>query len=842
MKRRDSEVEAYKFVLDKLDELGWDTRNPERHPDGEVYTQNQALEHNELKRQLGQDHPENLVKISESKYWVIETKNKQCKLDQAVNEAINQYADQINQSSTIEAALISGIAGNDADKYKIENKYLEDGDPKLVMINEEETTNLLSPEIVERILDTESATLRDIPIDEDYFLSKAEKINQILHEGAINKNRRAKVIAALLLAIADSDPRLDNSPKVLIRDINTRVENALEREGKLGFKNQIQIDLPSAPENHQKFKTAIVRTIRELKDLNIRSAMNSSNDVLGKFYEVFLKYGNGAKDIGIVLTPRHVTEFAAEILDIGHKDIVYDPTCGTGGFLVAALDKVRRESNKKQVGKFKENRLFGIEQEPEVIALAVVNMIFRGDGKNNIIGGNCFYQRLTAANKNGVSSAKYIDTDTDNDPPVTKILMNPPFGLEDEDEQSYKFIEHVLDDMEDGGILFSVVNYSALVKQNQSKQWREDLLDNHTVLSVMTFPNDLFYPVGVETAGIVIKKGESHPDDQDVLWARPVRDGRLKSKGKRLPHPDEPNQFEGLETITKAFISSPSIKVEDEDRFITTEEINSDDSSLELVPEEYIPATEPTQSEFIEQIDRFLEQLIGNLMLYIDDFDSTIFRASLDKNGQKQAPDESEITYEEFDIPTLFDVESGEYHVATEPSEGPYPLISCSTDRNGIVKSRGDLIYCDVPDEHLYRDALTVAYNGQPLTARFHPYTFTAKDDAAVLTAKDDYDLSPAAKIYIANAIEQNKWRYGYGRKCYKGKMQERRIKLPKKDGELAIEYMEQIIIHSPYWQVLEQYMKDREEPESDEYEDSGKSDSSQTEESMAEIEDYLKD
>jgi type I restriction-modification system DNA methylase subunit len=547
-----------------------------------------------------------------------------------------------------------------------------------------------------------------------------------------------------------------------------------------------------------------------------------------------------AKDIGIVLTPRHVTEFAAEILDIGHKDIVYDPTCGTGGFLVAAFDKVRRESNEKQVVDFKENRLFGIEQEPEVIALAVVNMIFRGDGKNNIIGGNCFYKHLTAANNNGVPSAEYVDSDSNNDPPVTKILMNPPFGLDDEDEQSYKFIEHVLDDMEDGGILFSVVNYSALVKQNQSKQWREDLLDNHTVLSVMTFPNDLFYPVGVETAGIVIKKGESHPDDQDVLWARPVRDGRLKSKGKRLPHPDEPNQFEELETITKAFISSPGIKVEDENRFITTQQINTNDSFLELVPEEYVPAPEPTQSEFINKIDRFLEQLIGNLMLYIDDFDSTIFRASLDKDGQKGVPDESEIEYEEFDFPALFDIETGEYHVATEPSEGPHPLISCPVDRNGIVKSRGDLIYCDVPDEHLHRDALTVAYNGQPLTARFHPYTFAAKDDVAVLTANEDYDLSPAAKIYIANAIEQNKWRYGYGRKCYKDKMHDRRVKLPTRDGELAIDYMQQVVKHSSYWQVLEQYMQDRVEFDTNKELDSENQESSQAEESVAEIDDYI--
>ena len=37
--------------------------------------------------------------------------------------------------------------------------------------------------------------------------------------------------------------------------------------------------------------------------------MRSGKDVLGKFYEVFLKYGNGAKEIGIVLTPRHITRF-----------------------------------------------------------------------------------------------------------------------------------------------------------------------------------------------------------------------------------------------------------------------------------------------------------------------------------------------------------------------------------------------------------------------------------------------------------------------------------------------------------------------------------------------------
>jgi type I restriction-modification system DNA methylase subunit len=50
-------------------------------------------------------------------------------------------------------------------------------------------------------------------------------------------------------------------------------------------------------------------TIKELNSLDIKNAMASGKDVLGEFYEKFLKYGNGAKEIGIVLTPRHITEF-----------------------------------------------------------------------------------------------------------------------------------------------------------------------------------------------------------------------------------------------------------------------------------------------------------------------------------------------------------------------------------------------------------------------------------------------------------------------------------------------------------------------------------------------------
>lgn len=141
---------------------------------------------------------------------------------------------------------------------------------------------------------------------------------------------------------------------VLVDTINSKVDLVLKKHKKSDFSRFIHIDKPSSEDNHVKLKTVIVKTWQALLALNIQSAMNSGKDVLGRFYEVFLKYGNGAKEIGIVLTPRHITRFAVEILDIQPSDLALDPTCGTGGFLVAAFDEVQKKcKTEKEFEKFK---------------------------------------------------------------------------------------------------------------------------------------------------------------------------------------------------------------------------------------------------------------------------------------------------------------------------------------------------------------------------------------------------------------------------------------------------------------------------------------------------------
>jgi hypothetical protein len=212
-----------------------------------------------------------------------------------------------------------------------------------VAFNGKSATSLLSPDTVRRVIES-GPELADVPVDEAQFLVAAQKINAFLHLGAINKNMRARVMAALLLSlIEDVPPNVDAAPSVLIAEINARAKRILAQEGKADFFTYIAINLPTTEDNHVKFKTALVQTIKQLRKLNIRSAMNSGTDVLGKFYEVFLKYGNGAREIGVVLTPRHITEFAVDVVGMSAHDVAFDPTCGTGGVPCCGVRCVQTE-------------------------------------------------------------------------------------------------------------------------------------------------------------------------------------------------------------------------------------------------------------------------------------------------------------------------------------------------------------------------------------------------------------------------------------------------------------------------------------------------------------------
>lgn len=605
-----SEVHAYKFILDQLiDKKGWDKTK--------IYTQQECRKIKPIKESLGLLTPENIVKINEENYYVIESKNKREKIQQALNEAI-KYAELINDKKLINAPFVTGIAGNIEEGFIGKSQYFDNGKWKTITENEIEITGLLSEYQIESIFKTKNPDIKEIEISEEEFLKSAENINDILHEGGINKDYRARVMSALLLALSEgTNLNLDEKPRILITAINSRVDLVLNKHKKPNFSRFIKIELPSSSDNHNKFKTAIVLTIQELLGLNIRSAMNSGKDVLGKFYEVFLKYGNGAKEIGIVLTPRHITKFVAEVLNTHSNDIVLDPTCGTGGFLVSAFDEVKRKTNQEIFNDFKKYGLYGIEQQDPIVALALVNMIFRGDGKNNIIEGDCFRKWLNYKSVNGISCAEYLTENKSNRiPPVTKVLMNPPFPKKKTDYKEYLFIEQALKQMQDGGLLFSVLPYSCLIKQGSYIKWRKRLLNENTLQCVITFPEDLFYPVGVTTVGIFIQKGIPHPKDKKVLWIRALNDGFKKKKGKRLRHKDVPDDFVKIKQNVKDFVNNVIYNVENIPKFQKATSIDFSDEYLELCPEAYLDNLPIEQDAMEQNIDKLIRENIAFKIKY----------------------------------------------------------------------------------------------------------------------------------------------------------------------------------------------------------------------------------
>ncbi|MFH1741881.1 MAG: N-6 DNA methylase, partial [bacterium] len=590
---KDSEVHAYAFIKDKLRGVGWDIRNPERVSSGQVWTQNECLSNPEIKRFLGLQKPENIVKVSETMLWVFESKRSHVELAKALSEA-EGYARTLNKSKRLKAQFITGVAGNDIDSFLTRTCFLTGDTYVPVTINGVDVTGFLSPMECQTLLERGSPNLDNIAIDENLFRSRATRINEILHLGAVNPHQRANVMAALLLSmIGGTEPNVnERDPSVLIQDINTRAESVLRQQKKPEFAEQIRISPPAAKDNHIKFRQALVDTLQELRDLNIRSAMNSGSDVLGTFYEVFIKYANWAQDLGIVLTPRHITRWVAGVMDIQVTDIVYDPTCGTGGFLVAAFDYVKQHASESQIDRFKQNGLFGIEQDSGIAALAIVNMIFRGDGKNNIIEANCLAKHLSPHVNRGVPSAKWSALPS-NEPPVTKVMMNPPFALRSGEDKEYKFVDQALRQMQHGTTLFSVLPYPAMVKSGVYKNWRKEMLSHNTLLAVVTFPGDIFYPVGMPAVGVFIKKGVSHSSEQHVLWIRAVRDGFVKSKKKRLRNPKEPDDLSTVSSELRAFITNPSRRIADTIQVMKSAPIDLEDEEVELVPEVYLEEQPP---------------------------------------------------------------------------------------------------------------------------------------------------------------------------------------------------------------------------------------------------------
>jgi len=154
-------------------------------------------------------------------------------------------------------------------------------------------------------------------------------------------------------------------------------------------------------------------------------------DSKGKAFETFMgSYFRG--DFGQYFTPRPIVKFIVDSVPITQKSRVLDTSCGSGGFLLYALDKVREQATeyydpiKEEKDHFTfwhdfaEKNLFGIEINDQIARTAKMNMIIHDDGHTNVIASDGLLKDTDLQNNTKNFEFKYNSFDF--------IITNPPFG------------------------------------------------------------------------------------------------------------------------------------------------------------------------------------------------------------------------------------------------------------------------------------------------------------------------------------------------------------------------------------------------------------------------------
>ena len=660
------------------------------------------------------------------------------------------------------ARFITGIAGTPDDSFYVVSCYWNGKEWREIAINDYKTTGFLSREQCLDILERNHHHIPTFDDDPERFLKKANAINETLQDNEIPVGERAHVMAALLLALArDEKIRIHKRFSDLQREINGNIKELLKDHGKEEFADAISIPKPATEKNHQKYRKSIVDTLQHLREMNIRSAIKSGDDALGKFYETFLKYANGAKEMGIVLTPRHITKFAVDVVGIGPNDKVYDPACGTGGFLVSAMDDMRRHlgaDRQDDYRNFQRNGLTGVEQRDDVYGLALVNMIFRGDGKSRIYDGNCFDHQFWHRDGKLFYTLPHNKEPEGARRPFTHVLMNPPFKLKNSPES--KFVIHALQQMMPGGILFAVL--PAIViggKKKQQQDWRKEILKRHSILAVVKLDKSVFYPIAEGTYTLILRAHEPHDMRKPVFMGVLHDDEHRPRRSKMLSSYSFVDNVERMTDELKRFIAGrPVDKNIPREQVLAT--INPDQGCV-FSPEAYLSNQFP-----------IIHPQVINRAINLDAAEALAAIMAMPRHLQKT------IHTRAFALGELIECElSAPLTNLKGYPEGTTPVVSATYYANGITK------WLDIPPELRLRDCMTVSktHNTKPCEAFWHPYEFSAIGTVYIIKPIRDFVENRFAMLYLCQAItESNAWRYDYARNV---KPHELEVYLPERNG-----------------------------------------------------------
>jgi type I restriction enzyme M protein len=221
----------------------------------------------------------------------------------------------------------------------------------------------------------------------------------------------------------------------------------------------------------------------------------SSDDIhtMAHLYESMLReMRDAAGDSGEFYTPRPVVRFMVQQVDPRLGEIVLDPACGTGGFLVETLEHLLPQVQTAQQRRSLQNDLRGIEKKPLPYLLGMMNLILHRVGQPNIVRGNALARAITQIGKRDR---------------VDVILTNPPFGGEEEKtiqsnfpadkqtaETAWLFLQLVIRQLKDGGRCGIVVPNGLLFGAGVGARIKQQLVTECNLHTVVRLPDGVFEP------------------------------------------------------------------------------------------------------------------------------------------------------------------------------------------------------------------------------------------------------------------------------------------------------------------------------------------------------------
>jgi type I restriction enzyme M protein len=271
--------------------------------------------------------------------------------------------------------------------------------------------------------------------------------------------------------------------------------------------------------------------INKVNEINFAS----SDDIhtMAHLYESMLReMRDAAGDSGEFYTPRPVIRFMVQQVAPQLGEIVLDPACGTGGFLVEALDHLQPQVKTTQQLRKLHTNLRGIEKKPLPYLLGMMNLVLHGVGQPNIVRGNALARPIIQ-----IGRRDRVDV----------ILTNPPFGGEEEKgiqanfpadkqtaETAWLFLQLVIRQLKDGGRCGIVVPNSVLFGEGLGARIKQQLLTECNLHTIMRLPDGVFEPYTAIPSNLLFfeKTGRTK---QVWFYEIPPPDGRKKySKTKPM--------------------------------------------------------------------------------------------------------------------------------------------------------------------------------------------------------------------------------------------------------------------------------------------------------------------